>query len=545
VVLLGLVASGCSEPGGAEPALGLTFTDVAEEAGLHFRHNLGDELPVNLLMTTGPGCAFFDYDNDGWLDVFLVNGTRIEGNPSTAPIAHEETFHALYHNERDGSFLDVSSEAGFTTASLGQGCAVGDFDGDGYRDLYVTNFGPNTLFRNRGDGTFEDVTARSGTGDPRFGTGAVFFDYDGDGDLDLYVANYVRFAPDQPPWVDLEFRGPNFYDADDDVLYRNEADGTFTDVTREAGLVAGGKGLTVTAADLDGDGDQDVFVANDRTQNWLYRNDGGGRLTEVAVAAGVGFDMTGKETAGMGIDIVDIDGDGLEDIHLTNFRHELNNLYRNLGNLSFTDDARARRLDENVYLATGWATRFADFDLDGDLDCFVANGGIWAQPEGQTNEITWEQRNSFFLGRGDGTFEEVGTALGPDFARELVSRGAAVGDYDKDGDLDLLVANSGGPVQLFRNETPPGDRWLAVCLAGRPPNTAGIGARVTLEIGDRTVLAEVRYPGTYISASDPTVHVGLLPGEERGRVEVRWPSGARSLVEVRAGETTTVEEPTR
>jgi hypothetical protein len=520
----------------------LRFTDVAAEAGIRFRHTFGWELPINLLMTTGAGAAFLDYDRDGLLDAFLVNGQRVGAGDATR--ADGAPSHALYHNDGDGRFTDVTARAGLARSTFGQGCAVGDFDGDGFDDLYLTSFGPNLLYRNRGDGTFEDVTARAGVSDPRWSTGAAFLDYDGDGDLDLYVANYVRLPKGFEPSARL-FRGPRFYEPEDDGLYRNDGQGVFVDVSSEAGLVPGGRGLSVAAVDLDRDGDAEIFVANDLTQNWLYENAGDGTLAEIGEAAGVGFDAHGNSTSAMGVDVLDVDGDGLLDVHVTNFTEEKNNLYRNLGGLVFRDDAHRLGLDTDTFDWIGWATRFVDFDLDGELDAFVGNGGIWLDQSGKPDAIPYEQPNLLFLGTGEGRFREVGASCGPDFARALSTRGAAFGDFDRDGDVDVLINNCDGPAQLLRNETDPGDRWLAVRFVGRAPNTAALGAHARLTVGDRILAYDVQRPGTYLSASEPGIHCALLPGEDEGTLRVTWPSGETSTSIVHAGRVNVVEEPGR
>ncbi len=539
------------------------FTDVAVESGLRFRHTFGARRLENILMTTGSGAALFDYDNDGWLDAFLVNGTPLDGEGRVLPdgAAH----HALFHNRgADGggaTFEDVTLAAGFGEPSYGQGVACGDYDGDGFTDLYLTNYGPNRLYRNRGDGTFEDVTARSGTGDPRWGTGAVFFDYDGDGDLDLFVANYVRFRPDMlvrkrasgatvrvhssalsKRMGFISFPGPRDYDAEEDVLYRNDGDGTFTDASAEAGLVSGGKGLNAVAVDFDNDGDQDLFVANDATLNFLYRNDGG-RLSEVAVESGVAFDPQGVETAAMGVDVTDIDGDGLLDLYVTNMVFEFNNLYRNQGDLLFEDVTKSLKLHKDNFRHVGWATRFADFNNDGHLDGFVANGHVVDYVEGFSQSITYPQQNMLFLGDGRGSFEDRSEECGEPFRRKRVSRGGAFGDYDNDGDLDILLLTSGGRAELLRNDLAPNDRWLKIRLAGRPPNTHGIGARIRVRLGERTLVSEVRFASAYLSSSDPTLHVGLGPDVGEAHVEVVWPSGETSARTVKAGALVVIEEP--
>jgi enediyne biosynthesis protein E4 len=525
------------------------FKDVTKDSRLWFKHQFGGKQLENLLMTTGSGCALFDFDNDGWLDAFLVNGTHLDAKG--LPAADKQTHHALFRNKRDGTFENVTKASGITAVSYGQGCACGDFDGDGHTDLYITNYGKNLLYRNRGDGTFEDVTAKSGTGDQRWGGGAVFFDYDGDGDLDLYVANYVKYKPGMKGVHASShskrkgfrfFPGPRDYEAEDDVLFRNDGDGKFVDVSKAVGLAEGGKGMTVVACDLDGDGDQDVFVANDATENFLYRNDGG-KFVEVALEAGVAYDPDGAETAAMGVDIADANSDGRPDLYVTNMIFEFNNMYLNQGNMEFKDKTRSIGLDKDNYRHVGWATRFADFNHDGYLDCFVANGHVVDYVEGFSQSITYPQQNLLFVGDAKGNYRNVANSSGACFTKKRVSRGGAFGDYDNDGDIDILVANSGSRARLLRNELPRNDRWLKIRLRGKSPNTHAIGAKVQLRIGERSVRTEVRFSSSYLSSSDPTLHFGLGMKAKQGTVEVRWPDGRRSKHGVKAGTLIVIDEP--
>jgi len=527
----------------------LRFVDVTREAGLKFRHNFGARKLENVLMTTGSGCALVDFDGDGWLDAFLVNGTFLDTD--AAPRTDKVTRHALFRNRGDGTFEDVTRAAGFGVPSFGQGVTAGDFDGDGHTDLYLTNYGPNRLYRNTGSGTFEDVTKRARVGDPRWSTGAVFFDQDGDGDLDLFVANYVDFKPGETSVhasalsKRMGFRffpGPRDYDAQDDVLYRNDGDGIFTDVSEKVGLLSGGKGLNSVAGDFDDDGDQDLFVANDATPNFLYRNDEG-KFTNVALTAGVAYDPDGTETAAMGVDVADVNEDGRQDLFVTNMVFEFNNMYVNEGKLQFTDLTKTLGLHKDNFRHVGWATRFVDFDHDGHLDCFVANGHVVDYVEGLSQSITYGQRNMLFLGDDQGRFKDVANRIGEPFARKRVSRGAAVADYDNDGDVDILVLNSGSRAELLRNDLPENDRWMKIRLVGRAPNRHAIGAKVVLHVGARTLHSEVRFASTYLSSSDPTLHFGLESGIETGTVDIRWPLGHRSSHEVHAGRLTTIPEP--
>jgi hypothetical protein len=535
----------------AEPPVPPQFTDVSEAAGIRFQHNFGADKLENVLMTTGSGVALFDYDNDGWLDALLVNGTYLDddGHPRT----DKATSHALYHNRKNGTFEDVTKTAGLDTPSYGQGVACADFDGDGFTDIYITNYGPNRLYRNKGDGTFEDVTERSGaSAGGGWHTGAVFFDYDGDGNLDLFVTRYVKFSPGMKGVHASTlsqrtgyrfFPGPRDYEADDHILLRNNGNGTFTDVSKEVGLIPGGKGLTVVASDFDNDGDQDIFVANDATANFLYRNDGG-KFTEVATEAGVAYDPDGVETAAMGVDVVDINGDGKQDLYVTNMIFEFNNLYQNKGNLQFEDTTRSFGLDQDNYRHVGWATRFVDFNHDGYLDCFVANGHVVDYVEGFSQSITYPQQKMLFLGNENGHFENVADKCGEPFTRKRVGRGAAFGDIDNDGDIDILVSNSGQRAELLRNDLPRNDRWMKIRLKGQRPNTQAIGSKVAIRVGDRTIYTEVRYASSYLSSSDPTIHVGLKPGVTEGAVEVTWwPSKKQTVHTARAGMLTVIEEP--
>jgi hypothetical protein len=557
VVLSGFLLPQLAEASDPEK---LQFVDVAAESGLIFRHTFGAERMRDVLMTTGSGVGLCDVDDDGWLDAILVNGSVLDaqGNVVPSPGLRLALFRNLGGAGNGVRFEDVTRAAGLGAPAYGQGVACADYDGDGLTDIYLTNYGVNALYRNSGVGPdgvprFEDVTASSGTGDPRWSTGAVFFDYDGDLDLDLYVANYLRFRPDMhsahasalsKKMGFVSFPGPRDYEAEDDVLYRNNGDGTFSDVSREAGLSRGGKGLNAAAADFDNDGDQDLFVANDASLNFLYRNDGG-RLTEMAVVAGVAVDPQGVETAAMGVDVVDIDADGLLDLFVTNMLFEFNNLYHNLGDLLFSDTTRDLGLDKDNFRHVSWATRFADFDHDGYLDCFVANGHVIDYVEGFSQSITYQQQNMLFQGGANGRFKDVANSLGPSFRRKGVTRGGAFGDYDNDGDLDILLSILGGEAELLRNDLPANDLWLKIRLAGLPPNTDALGARVDVRFGERSFHTESRFASGYLSSSDPTIHVGLGPDVDEAEVTVTWPSGLESVHRVPAGTLSVIEEPAR
>lgn len=525
------------------------FTNVAGKAGVRFTHTIGAKKMENILQSTPSGCAFFDYDNDNFLDAFFVNATVLDKQGLV--IGEGATYHALFHNEGDGTFKRVTRAAGITEPTYGQGCATADYDGDGFVDLYITNYGPNKLYRNRGDGTFEDVTEKTGTGDPRYSAGCAFFDYDNDLDLDLYVSNYLTFRPDIEGVKSSEisrrmgfkaFPGPRDFPPDDDILYRNNGDGTFTDVTKEAGLVPGGKGLTVVPLDFDDDGDQDIFIANDQCPNFFYENNGDGTFTEIAFEAGVAFDPDGVETAAMGVGIADIDSDGDQDLYVTNLVFEFNSLYMNLGDLSFMDATREVGLDKDNYRHVSWANVFVDFNNDGYIDCFVGNGHVVDYVGGFSQSITYEQQNMLFLGDENGKFEDLADKCGKDFTRKTVCRGGAFGDYDNDGDIDILLSNSNARCQLLRNDLPANDRWVQIRLKGKAPNTAALGAKVVTKLKDRSIVSPYRVHSSYCSSSDPTLHIGLRPGEDNGSIEVTWPSGKITTHEFSAGKRVIIEE---
>lgn len=527
------------------------FTDVAESSGVRFRHSFGSRRLDNILMTTGSGTAFVDYDSDGWLDALLLSGTPLDGAGNV--LEEGARSGALFRNNHGAMFAAVTAAAGISRASYSMGVTTADFDGDGLIDLYITNYGANTLYRNLGDGTFEDVTAASATAGAEWSTGAEFFDYDGDGDLDLYVANYLVFRPDMKGVHASAlskragmgfFPSPRDYEAESDVLYRNDTDvgAGFIDVSAEVGLIDGGKSFMPAAVDFDDDGDLDLFVANDSTPNLLYRNDAG-VFTEVGLMSGLAFDPQGVETGAMGVDVADIDGDGLQDLYVTNYLFEFNNFYRNRGALTFEDTTKSLGLDKDNYRHVGWATRFADFNNDGRLDCFVANGHVSDYVEGLSGGVTYGQRNALFLGDGKGRFEDVSSKVGEPFKSRRVSRGAAFGDYDNDGDIDILLSNSGGSAQLLRNDLEANDRWVAIRLAGRTANRQAVGARLRVIAGESQRSILVRVAGSYLSSSDPTVHIGLDPGVTSVEVEVTWPSGSSSSMRVGAGTRVRVTEP--
>lgn len=500
------------------------FHDATQEAGIDFVHVNGASGQKFVIETVGPGGGFFDYDGDGRLDIYLINGAAVPGTEyDPAPQ------NALYYNRGDGTFADVTEHADVGDTGYGMGCAVGDIDNDGDLDLYVTNFGANVLYRNEGDGTFADVTASAQVGDEGWGASAAFADIDRDGFVDLYVGNYHNFSytnhrvcAEGGSGLQL-YCGPEAFDGVTDVLYRNEGDGTFADITTAAGLGSTeGKELGVVFGDVDLDGDPDLYLANDKTLNFLYLNDGTGHFADEALLAGVAYNEDGDVEAGMGVDMGDYDNDGDYDLFVTNFQWETNTLYKNLGDGSFVDETFLAGLGKDSIAYLAWGTRFFDVDNDGDRDLFIANGHLESDVE-QYENATFPQRNQLFLNVGDGRFEEY-VEDGGALSLKRVSRGAAFGDYDDDGDIDVLVANVAAQPTLMRNDGASG-QWVRLRLEGRDSNRAGIGTRVEVTSGGRVQTDEVRSGASYLSQSDVQLHFGLGTSTSIERAVVYWPSG--------------------
>lgn len=500
------------------------FHDATQEAGIGFVHVNGANGQKFVIETVGPGGGFFDYDGDGRLDIYLINGAAVPGTEyDSAPQ------NALYRNRGDGTFANVTERAGVGDTGYGMGCAVGDIDNDGDLDLYVTNFGANVLYRNEGDGTFVEVTDAAQVGDQGWGASAAFADIDRDGLVDLYVGNYHNFSyanhrvcAEGGSGLQL-YCGPEAFDGVADVLYRNEGDGTFADITVAAGLgSAEGKELGVVFGDVDLDGDPDLYLANDKTVNFLYLNDGRGHFADEALLAGVAYNEDGDVEAGMGVDMGDYDNDGDPDLFVTNFQWETNTLYKNLGDGTFVDETFLAGLGKGSIAYLAWGTRFFDADNDGDRDLFVANGHLESDVE-QYENATFPQRNQLFLNVGEGRFAEY-VPDGGALALQRVSRGAAFGDYDDDGDIDALVANVADKPTLMRNDGASG-HWVRLRLEGRASNRAGIGTRVEIASGGQVQTDEVRSGASFLSQSDLRLHFGLGTAQSIERVVVYWPSG--------------------
>ncbi len=539
VLTLGVAGAGCGGAPGPPPEHGrvaadggFQFVDVGAEAGLTRIVWAGRPGKDHLLDSAGTGAAWFDYDRDGWIDLYLVNGWRLEDGRIV-----ERGKNALYRNRGDGTFADVTDAAGVGgEGHWGGGVAVADFDADGWPDLFVTNFGPNLLYRNRGDGTFENVAARAGVETPGWNTGAAFFDADGDGDLDLYVAAYIEATVENVlrakrtlDWkgVAMVAVGPFGLQGARDHYFVNESGGRFRDATETAGLtdLARGYGFGVRAADFDGDGDLDLYVANDSDANYYDRNEGDGTFREVGLWSGCALDENGAAQAGMGVALGDADGDGAPDLFVTNFSEDFSTLYRGDGQGFFDDVSGESGVGPATYLALSWGTVFADLDGDGDQDLVVANGHIYPQVDAHPEfEMTYAQRNLLLENDGSGRFTDATARAGPGFALVQSSRGLAAGDYDNDGDLDLLLTQLDGPPALLRNDSAHG-AWLTVDLAAAPGDGPLIGTRVTVEAGGRRWHRDLASGESFLSVHDPRLHFGLGDVTTVDRVVVRWPDG--------------------
>ena len=544
-------------PDAARPVV--QFTDIAPTAGITFRHTNGKSGRYYFLETVASGGGFIDYDGDGDLDVYLLNGAAIPGFVPDRPLSS-----ALYRNNGDGSFTDVTGQAGVGNAGgYGMGLAVADYDNDGDDDLFVTNYGANILYRNEGDGTFRDVTARANLtvpGNPTFSTSAAFLDYDRDGHLDLYVCAYVEFDFEANRRCSRDgiqsYCGPDIYEGAADLLYRNNGDGSFSDVSVEAGISnPNGKGLGVVGGDYDGDGWTDIFVANDLTPDFLYRNNGDGTFTDMALLAGVAYGEDGVARAGMGVDMGDYDRNGSPDFYVTNFSLEPNSLHRNNGNGTFTETTFGAGVGNPTLLFLGFGTAFKDFDHDGWLDIFAANGHVIDNISLFDPTIAYAQTNQLFRNEGDGVFTDVSPEAGPPFQVERVHRGAAFGDVDNDGDVDVLVTTVNDVPLLLRNDGTGGHNArggpgpaagplsLLVATEGVRSNRNGIGARVTVVTDGVRQSREIRSAYSYLAANDLRAHFGLGAYAGADSVIVDWPGGGRDVATgVEGGQLITIRE---
>lgn len=514
----------------------LRFTDQTQAAGIHFKHTNDASEQKYLPETMGAGGLFFDYDNDGHLDIYLVNsGTFGQDVQATRHTNHSDL---LYRNNGDGTFTDVTAAAGLQhNQGYGMGCLAGDYDNDGDVDLYLTNFGKNQLYRNEGDGTFTDVTSQAGVGDGSWSVSASFGDFNLDGYLDLYVTNYLDYHLETAHACFLEgvhiYCGPHEYPGATDTLYRNNGDGTFTDVTARVGLHKGGKGLGTLFTDYNSDGSPDIFVANDAVPDFLYRNNGDGTFTDVAIATGVAYNSEGRATASMGIATGDYDGDGLSDFFVTNFSLEINSLFHNDGDGFYTMTTFETGLADPSFAQLGFGTQFLDADNDGTLELFVANGHVWDNVSKITPSLSYAQQCQIFGNIGTGQYRDLSETAGPFFKRPVVARGVAIGDYNNDGAVDILVTCCGGAPVLLRNDSQTVYRknnWVKIRLVGTGSNRDGIGAKVWVQTDKNTQFKEATCGGSYASGSDLTLHFGIGGQETVQSIKVRWQSGGSQTV---------------
>ncbi|HWZ77800.1 MAG TPA: CRTAC1 family protein [Candidatus Sulfotelmatobacter sp.] len=509
----------------ASNALGFRFTDVTSQAGIHFRHNSGAFGGKFLPETLGSGCAFLDYDRDGWQDILLINGSDWPGHKKSRSTLR------LYHNDGDGTFTDVTARAGLDVELYGMGVAVGDYNNDGYPDILVTCVGQNRLFRNTGKGTFVDVTNTAGLGKREgFSTSALWFDYDRDGLLDLFVCNYVKWSLEADIFCSLDgkhksYCTPEAYRGATCWLFHNRGNGTFEDVTATSGVFdSSSKSLGVALLDENGDGWPDLLVANDTQPNKLYRNQHNGTFKDAAVEAGIAFSSEGKARAGMGVDVADFDNSGTSGVAITNFDNEMIGLYR-LSGKSFEDIAPQSGVGIASRNSLGFGCSFLDVNLDGWLDFAVANGHIDETVRNIRGNVGYAQPPQLFLNGGKGTFREVAADAGEGFDRPKVGRGLAYGDFDRDGDLDLLITTNNGPAYLYRNDQLAGNRSIRFQLVGTKSNRDAIGATVRIFAGGMAQSRVVKGGSSYLSQSELPLTFGVEKHDRIDRVVIDWPSG--------------------
>lgn len=491
-------------------------------SGIRWQHVAGLSPEMFMPETAGPGCAFLDYDNDGWMDIYLVNSGPCDFFQPSKPLRN-----ALYRNNRDGTFTDVTDKAGVPGNAYGQGVAVGDYDGDGLPDIYVTQYPRSILYHNNGDGTFTDVTSKAGVAAPGWATSAVWFDYDNDGRLDLFVCGFLDYSKAKNVYCGSKqlrsYCMPNAYSPVPCWLFHNNGDGTFTDVSKESGIAKElGKAWGVVAADLNNDGWLDLFVANDKVPNFLFANRGKGHFEEVGLLGGVGVNAMGLPRSGMGVDAADIDQDGWLDLFLTNVDHEMFSLYRNHKDMSFDDLAIPTGIGAATMLLSGWGVKLFDYDNDGDLDLLIANGHPDTTVDKRIQDVRYSEPMRLFRHSGD-KWENVSAQSGPIFSKDLAARGMAIGDFDNDGAVDVLVAlNDAAPV-LLRNNIGRQNHWLGVRLIGKKANIDAVGAKITYQSGDLRRTACKAGGGSYASAHDPRVVLGLGQRTKVDWLEVTWP----------------------
>ena len=495
-----------------------------EKSGIHWVHTSGQSPEKYLPESSGPGCAFLDYDNDGWMDIYLVNSGKCDFFAPSSPLRN-----VLYKNNRDGTFTDVTEKAGVAGGGYGQGAAVGDYDGDGFPDLYVTQYGRSILYHNNGDGTFTDVTEKAGVAAPGWSSSAVWFDYDNDGRLDLFVGRFVDFSKELNKPCGIHEDGqrhyciPKVYSPMPSWLFHNNGDGTFTDVSKESGIASHlGKVWGVVATDINNDGLMDLFVANDTVANFLFVNRGKGKFEEVGEVAGTAYSAEGRARSGMGVDSADFDQDGFMDLFVANLDRELFSLYRNNHDETFDDHAGSTAIENATRLMSGWGLKFFDFDNDGDLDLLLANGNPDDLIEQLHSQVKYQEPMLLFRGTGKG-FENISAQSGPVFAKPLSARGLALGDFNNDGAIDVLISVNNGAPLLLRNNVGAQNHWLGIKLVGKKSNSDAVGARITYQAQDLKRARMKVGGGSFLSDHDPRIVLGLGKRTKIDLVEVKWP----------------------
>jgi enediyne biosynthesis protein E4 len=500
-----------------------------EKSGIRWVHSNGRSPEKYLPETSGAGCAFLDYDNDGWMDIYLVNSGKCDFFTPNQPLRN-----ALYRNNRDGTFTDVTETAGVAAGGYGQGVAVGDYDGDGFPDMYVTQYGRSILYHNNGDGTFSDVTEKAGVAAPGWASSAVWFDYDNDGRLDLFVGRFVDFSKElnKPCGIHDDGRHhyciPKIYSPMPSWLFHNNGDGTFTDVSKESGIASRlGKVWGVVATDINNDGLIDLWVSNDTVSNFLFVNRGNGKFDEIATTAGVAYSDAGRARSGMGVDSADFNEDGWMDLFVSNLDRELFAIYKNNHDGTFDDVALSTGIAKATKFMSGWGLKFFDYDNDGDLDLFLANGNPDDLISSLHGEVTYEEPLMLFHNTGK-SFQDVSARSGPVFAKPMSSRGLAIGDFDNDGAVDVLISVNNGAPLLLRNNVGRQNHWLGIHLIGKKSNPDAVGAKVTYQAGDLKRSRTKVGGGSYLSSHDPRIVLGLGKHEKIDWLEIKWPlpSGA-------------------
>ncbi len=531
------LAGGCPSIGSAFATPEFPFEQIpASASGISWTHVNGKSPEKYLPESTGPGCAFLDYDNDGWMDIYLVNSGKCDFYTPDVPLRN-----ALYKNNRDGTFTDVTEKAGVGAGGFGHGVAVGDYDGDGFPDLYVTQYGRSILYHNNGNGTFSDVTEKAGVAAPGWATSAVWFDYDNDGRLDLFVGRFVDFSKElnKPCGIHDDGRRhyciPKIYTPMPSWLFHNNGDGTFTDVSKESGIASHlGKVWGVVATDINNDGLMDLWVSNDTVANFLFVNRGKGKFDEIATMAGVGYSDSGRARSGMGVDAADFNEDGWQDLFVANLDRENFAIYKNNQDGTFDDMAMPMGIAKATRLMSGWGLKFFDYDNDGNLDLFLANGNPDDLINSLHGEVTYEEPLLLFHGTGN-SFEDVSTQSGPIFAMRISARGLALGDFDNDGAVDVLITVNGDAPLLLRNLAGKRNHWLGIRLIGKKCNPDAIGARVTYQAGDLKRSRMKVGGGSYLSSHDPRMVLGLGKREKLDWLEVKWPlpgGGTQRFVDI-------------